>query len=129
MYFIIFLTVLKTLLALVNPLVYQKYLLMEIQLLKSSTINRLYCDTCNNSNSWTWNGLRSVHFRKIIKILLFCLILPILTHSSLYELYSTAITVKPVLCDLPREHWNMSNLSYVTFQGNIEIWSHKTGGL
>jgi hypothetical protein len=22
-----------------------------------------------------------------------------------------------------------SNLSNVTFQGNIEIWSHKTGGL
>jgi len=32
-------------------------------------------------------------------------------------------TVKPVSCDLPREQ---SNLSHVTFQGNSEIWSHKT---
>jgi hypothetical protein len=24
--------------------------------------------------------------------------------------------------------WIQLNLSYVTFQGNSEIWSHKTGG-
>jgi hypothetical protein len=39
------------------------------------------------------------------------------------------ISIKLKFCSKYNNFYLQSNLSYVTFQENSEIWSHKTGGI